>query len=153
MGMADVHEALRLIAANADRGFFAGPRDSALISSAERALGGQLPPTYREFVKKLGAGNLGAFEIYGVINGDFDESSVPNGVWLTLNERRENNLPNDLIVIGSTGDGDYYCVKQSYDTDGPVIVYQTGLPAERQSYEEIAEDFGEFLLNGVRDEI
>ena len=153
MSMADVHEALRLIAANPDDGDFAGPPDPALIYSAERALGGPLPPTYREFVKNLGAGNFSAFEIYGVINEDFDESSVPNGVWLTLNERRAGNIPDNLIVIGSTGSGEYYCVEQSSGPDSPVIVCPPGLLRERQSHDEIAKDFGEFLLKGVRDEL
>lgn len=152
MSMADLQEALRLIATNAGRGFFAGPRDPALVASAERVLGG-LSPTYREFVKKLGAGNFGAFEIYGVVDEEFEDSSVPNGVWLTLNERRENGLPSELIVIGSTGDGDYYCIEQRGGEESPVLIYETGVPPERQRGEEVAQDFGEFLLSGVRDEI
>jgi len=153
VSIADLREALRLIAINPRRAFFAGPRDPALVASAERALGGGLSPTYREFVEKLGAGNFGAFEIFGIVDDGFDESSVPNGVWLTLNERRENGLPSQLVVIGSTGDGDYYCIEQRGEEESPVFVYQTGVPPERQSGEEVAQDFGEFLLNGVRGEI
>lgn len=153
MSMADLQEALRLIAGNASRGFFAGPRDPALVAAAERALGGDLSPTYGEFVKKLGAGNFGTFEIYGVVDDEFEDSSVPNGVWLTLNERRENGLSSKLIIVGSTGDGDYYCIEQRGGEESPVIVCQTGVPLERQHGEEVAQDFGEFLLYRVRDEI
>lgn len=149
MSMADLQEALRIVAANPSRGSFAGPRDSALVVSAERALGGRLPPTYREFVTKLGAGNFGAFEIYGVINDEFEDSVVPNGVWLTLSERHENGFPNELMIIGSTGDGNYYCIELGEGDESPVTIYQLGLPADRQLRERVAHDFGEFLLEGI----
>ena len=72
---------------------------------------------------------------------------------MTPNERRENGLPSELVVIGNTGDGNYYCIVQRDGEESPVVVYQTGVPLGRQRGEEVARDFGEFLLNGVRDEI
>jgi hypothetical protein len=153
VSMADLQEALRLIATSPGQGFFAGPRDATLVASAERALGGNLPPTYREFVTKLGAGNFGAFEVYGVIEDKFEDSSVPNGVWLTLNERRESGLPEKLVIVGSTGDGDYYCVELRGGEESPVTVYQPGSPPDRQHGEQVAQDFGDFFLGGVRAEL
>lgn len=153
MSMADLQEAMRIVAANPGRGFFAGPRDAELVAAAERALGGRFPPTYREFVIRLGAGNFGGFEIYGVINDEFEVSSVPNGVWLTLNERRESDLPDEFAIVGSTGDGDYYCVDVRNGEESPVSVYQPGLPPDQQRGELAAQDFGKFLLEGVRAEL
>lgn len=145
--MADFQQVLRLIAANPEEGFFVGPRDLALIALAEKALGGRFPPTYREFVAMLGAGDFGGFEVYGVIDGEFENSSVPNGVWLTLDERRLSGLPHSLVIVASTGDGSYYCVEMSDERDTPVVVYQPAYPADQQRLDEVAEDFGAFLLS------
>lgn len=154
MSMADLKLAAGIINANRGRGLFAGPRDSALIAMAENALGGELPPTYREFVRRLGAGNFGSFEVYGVVDDHFENSAVPDGVWVTLKSRREADLPNDLVVIGTTGDGAYYCLKlHEGQGESPVIIYQPGVPAERQSPEVVAQDFGEFFLSHVRGQL
>ncbi len=58
--MEELNEGIRIVEANRSRGFFAGPRDPALITAAESALGGTFPPTYRAFLRHLGAGNFGA---------------------------------------------------------------------------------------------
>ncbi|HKD26154.1 MAG TPA: SMI1/KNR4 family protein [Xanthobacteraceae bacterium] len=151
--MADLEEALRLIAANPSRAFFHGPRDAALVASAERAFGDNLPPTYREFVTKLGAGNFGGFEVYGVTDEKFEDSTIPNGVWVTLNQRREIGLPAKLVIVGNDGTGDYYCVEMRGGGESPVTVYQPGWPLDQQQWEQVAQDFGAFLLDGVRDEL
>jgi hypothetical protein len=145
--MDDLRSALRLVDAKPEDGFFVGPRDPVLIASAERALGGRFPPTYREFVAALGAGDFGGFEVYGVIDGEFEEASVPNGVWLTLHERKSSGLPPNLVIVASTGDGSYYCVEMSDDGDTPVVVYQPGYPPDQQRLDEVAEDFSAFLLS------
>ncbi len=150
MSMADLTRAFSLVEASPSRSFFAGPRDPELVLAAENVLGGRLPPTYREFVSRLGAGNFGSFEAYGVIDDNFEHSAVPNGVWLTLNERRGSSLPKELVVIGSTGDGSYYCIELRDGEESPVIVYQPGFPAHQQHNEVVAKDFGELFLNQIR---
>ncbi|MFI0848475.1 SMI1/KNR4 family protein [Mesorhizobium sp. IMUNJ 23232] len=150
MSMVDLDEALKIIAENADQAWFAGPRDETLILSAEHVLAGRLPPTYRAFVSSLGAGNFGALEVYGVIDQEFGASTVPNGVWLTLNERRENGLPSEYAIIGSSGDGGWYCVELG-DQESPVFLHWAGAAPEPRQH--IATDFGAFFLNGVREQI
>ncbi len=39
-----------------------------------------------DYLKTFGAGNFGAQEIYGIINADFENSSVPDAIWYTLTE-------------------------------------------------------------------
>lgn len=61
-------------------------------------------------------------------------------------EGREFRWPDQLLVIGETGDGDYYCV----DTDG---VHQGVLQFRHQSVEfliiaESLDEFVEMLLDG-----
>ena len=150
MSMVDLDEALKIIAGHADQALFAGPRDETLILSAEHALAGRLPPTYRAFVGSLGAGNFGALEVYGVIDQDFEDSTIPNGVWLTLSERRKSGLPSEYAIIGSSGDGGWYCIELG-GQESPVFLCSIG--AAPESRQHIATDFGAFFLNGVREQI
>ena len=64
-----------------------GPRPEELVAAAERALGLEFPPGYREFVLDLGAGDVGGEEFFGVVDDGFEDSAIPDGVWLTLRER------------------------------------------------------------------
>ncbi len=148
MASAELQEAIAILDAHPSKAHFAGPRAPELVRLAEQALGCTFPADYRSFVKRYGAGNFGAFEVYGVIGDDFQNSSVPNGIWLTLDERRSAGLPSDLAIIASRGDGDWYCVRLS--NGGPVILYQPGYPANEQRGEVIAGSFGEFFLDELK---
>lgn len=146
--MTAFQEALGIIADNPEHANFVGQRDVQLINEAERVLGFNFPPQYREFVKTLGAGNFGSFEVYGVVDRNFDQSSIPNTVWLTLDMRRRSKLTSDLLPICDLGYGGYYCIERR-GADYPVVVFEFGMAAGRR-YEVEAVDFGEFFLQGVR---
>ncbi|MEQ1951091.1 SMI1/KNR4 family protein [Mesorhizobium yinganensis] len=146
MSMIELDEALKIIAENVDRAFFVGPRDETLILSAEDALAGSLPPTYRAFVGSLGAGNFDAFEVYGVIDRNFEDSTIPNGVWLTLSERQQNGLPSEYAIVSASGDGGWYCIELG-DQESPVFLCPVG--SAPQARQRVATDFGTFFLNGV----
>jgi hypothetical protein len=106
---------------------------------------------YREFVKRYGAGNFGAQEIYGVIGEDFENSSVPDAIWVTLSERKEFNLPQNLLVISDTGMGEWYCLdfnQCNIEGEPLVIVYDY-----EQECEVVSNDFGDFLLSRVKEEL
>src|SRR5262249_46923832 len=90
-------EAAQIIRSNPDKGRFIGPRDASVVEAAEAAIGRPFPSTYRRFVSELGAGNFGPFEVFGVIDADFEDSSVPDGIWYTLTER-EDGMPENLVV-------------------------------------------------------
>ncbi len=106
MSMKALEEALEAIA-ESDRARFLGPRDPSLVETAEQALGVTFPPTYRRFVLELGAGCVGWREFYGVTADDFASASVPNGIWLTLDERRECHLPDPLVIVEASSMGEY----------------------------------------------
>jgi hypothetical protein len=102
----------------------------------------------------FGAGNFGAQEIYGIINDDFEHSSVPDAIWFTLSERKEINLPPNLLVIYDTGSDELFCLNFNDNNDEPTIVsFVPGMDVESQPYEIIAKDFGDFLLDLVMQEI
>ena len=151
MSMNDLHKAFSIIEANEANADFEGPKPKDLIDEAENALGLAFPPTFKEFLLRLGCGDIGGEEFYGVINSNFESSSVPDAIWLTLNERKVSNLPASLIIISPCGDGSFYAI-DTENTDSasenPVILWTPG--GVKQDSPIIAADFGQFILNTIR---
>lgn len=155
MGLPEYQQAAALMSEHSDLQDFVGPRPENLVQTAEQTLGLRFPPSYRHFLLEYGAGSFGSAEVYGVIDGNFSSSSVPNGIWYTLSERRGSDLPSSMVVIYNDGAGDLLCLDCA-DQDGgeaPVVTFQPGAPLEIQRREVIAPDFGSFLLNLVKTEI
>jgi hypothetical protein len=148
MSMADYTNAKSIINTNPSRSRFVGSRPESLVEKAEQALGVRFSQTYRAFLLEFGAGSFGSAEFFGVIDEDWNESSIPDGVWYTLNERAENNLPSNLVVIGDTGTGEFF-VLDLIHPEGPVFVVDPSDPIGTR--EAVAPDFGTFLLERVRE--
>src|SRR5262249_38608518 len=116
-------------------------------------LGVCFPPSYRMFLLRLGAGDAGGNEFYGVIDDDFLDSAIPDGVWLTLRGRKDYGLPNSMVVVYELGNGEMFVIDTSQarvDGEAPVLA---GMPvglAESEDGEVVAEDFGTFFLEYVR---
>ena len=143
--MADYEQAVALIDENEDEADFVGARSPALIQRAELAVGLRFPPTYRRFLIEYGAGNIGGTEIYGVIEDNFESSSVPDAIWLNLTDRREG-----LFVFCALGEGTEFCLDTSRTApDGEMAVVAVDPGGEVR--EEIASDFGSVLLALVRE--
>ncbi len=153
MSMADLERALALVHEHGALADFEGPRPNLLVRAAEKALGLKLPPTYRRFVAELGAGNFGAAEVYGVVDADFERSSVPDGVWFTLRAREDGELPADLVVVGAEDD-EITCLKVVRgEEEAPVICIHAGEDPERAGTRTLAPDFGKYFLDRVEEEI
>ena len=149
--MTELERAFALIAAHPEQASFEGPRPKILVRAAEKALGLALPPTYRRFVGELGAGNLGCAEIYGVIDADFERSSVPDAIWATLRAREHDCLPADLVIVGDE-DGELACLQvRAGAEEGPVLRLYAGEDEERRGSEVVAPDFGTYLLSRVEE--
>lgn len=147
--MKQLEDALTLINKNPEDSFFAGPKSEDLIYKAENALGLLFPPTYRRFLKELGAGNIAGQEFYGVTSDKFDNASVPNGVWFTLHARKNYSFPDDLI-ISSLDDGSYIALdahKEHSDRECEVVLWT----APDEDAEILYDDFGCFLLERITD--
>jgi antitoxin YobK len=143
----NVERALKIIAGRPDLAHFAGPRANDMIDAASRALGLEFPPSYRSFLDALGAGSFGSFEIFGVVTEDFENRAVPDGIWVTL-KHREDGLPNNLIVVGDTGDGaDYVLVTRPGQADEAAVAIW--YPKGSSAPEIVAPDFGTHLLREV----
>lgn len=144
---------MRTIQDNVDTSDFMGARPDALVRSAEAALGVKFPPSYRRFVTELGAGSIAGEEFYGVTTSDFEVSSVPNGIWLTLTQRKTSGLPKHLVLVYGVGNGQYFALdtsKHSEDGESPLVVWTPGASKAEDELETAAADFGSFFLKTVR---
>jgi len=145
--MDDYERAVALIEDNDEEADFDGPKPPGLIELAERAVGLRFPPTYRRFLSEFGAGNVGSTEIYGVIDEDFEHSSVPDAIWLALTQPRPG-----LFVIYAVGEGTEFCLDITRTaSDGEMPVVAVDPSGDRQ--EEVASDFGGAFLMLVREEL
>ncbi len=154
MSIQDYETAKRLIDAYQDKADFAGPQPESLVRAAEAKLGVEFPPLYRRFLLEYGVGGMGGFEIYGIIQEDFDHSGIPDAIWYSLQEQRDSNLPRGFVAICNSGDGEIICLDcEDLPTEPPVMVFEPGYPLEEQCWEVVAEDFGEFFLGLVKNEI
>ncbi|MCX7570532.1 SMI1/KNR4 family protein [Tumebacillus sp. DT12] len=146
-------EAKAKILTNKEKGFFIGPRSDELIAFAQEATGLKFSGTYLDFLKSFGAGNFGAQEIYGIIGDDFENSSVPDAIWYTLTERREIKLPNHLLVIYDSGNGELLCLDFNHPHEPTVVQFFPGIDVDQQTFAVVASDFGDFLLDLVNQEL
>lgn len=152
MSEADYDRAFALIEENRDLNHFVGPRSDALVSKAENALHLRFPPLYRRFLLEYGCGGFGPSEIYGVSRDEFVKATVPNGIWLTLQERLKGYLPHHLVLISFLDDGEYAAIdtRFPYEPDQcPVIVCAPGIYELSEPPERLASDFGEFFLSQI----
>jgi len=153
MSMQDLERALQLVRATSESDFV-GPRSESLIGRAEGVLGLNFPPTYRRFLLDLGCGDIGGREFYGLVDGDFENSCVPDGIWVTLNERKFPNTPHEMIVVGSSGHCSSYVLdtaRRTPDGECPVVEWWPGSGVDPADCQVIAEDFGAFFLMLVQE--
>ncbi len=129
-----------------------GPRKESLVAAAEAALGITFPPTYRRFVRELGAGAIAGEEFYGVVGGDFVNSAAPDVVWVTLNARVEYGLAHAHVYIYNLGDGTgAYLDTARIDISGECpVVAKHSVPRVDEPVEHMASDFGAFFYTTIK---
>ncbi|MBN2843094.1 MAG: SMI1/KNR4 family protein [Sedimentisphaerales bacterium] len=148
MSMNDYLSALELIS-ETNEGDFEGSKPDTLIEAAEKTLNLKFPPTYKRFLKEFGCGDIYGEEFYGIINEEFVNSGVPNGIWLTLNERHNIGLSSELVIVHTSGDGTYHAIDTSKVGDSgenPIVL----LSPNGEKIKDISEDFGKFFYETLR---
>ncbi|HDK7166204.1 TPA: SMI1/KNR4 family protein [Clostridium botulinum] len=156
MSIYNYEKAIEIIKQNKSECFFVGQRFKNDIRLAEKAVGLKFSGMYKNFLEEYGAGSVGAEEIYGISSLNFENATVPNRIWYTLTERKESNLPLNLLVIYDTGGDELFCLdfnKLNEEDEPAVVAFIPGIDLKYQRYEIIAEDFGDFLLDRVIDAI
>ena len=146
-------EAKRLMENNEGSMHWFGKQEESLINKAEKILNLKFPQDYRMFLSDYGAGSFGSSEIYGVFQEDFENSGVPDAVWYTLVIRKDVKMPNYLLAIYGVGDGELFVLnydKLNENGEPKVTAYSPGYAEDEQTFEVIANDFGDFLLGRVK---
>ncbi|MFZ6018220.1 MAG: SMI1/KNR4 family protein [Chloroflexota bacterium] len=136
---------------------FVGPKPEKLVNFAQERLSVKFPETYRRFLLEYGAGGIGSFEIYGIIQEDFENHDYRHldVVWLTLKERTVSNLPNYLLPIFDLGDGELFCLdfRKKEGNEVKVVGFTPGYSSPQQSLDVVAEDFGKLFFDLVQSEL
>ncbi|EHC6194407.1 SMI1/KNR4 family protein [Listeria monocytogenes serotype 1/2a] len=134
---------------------FGGASDT-IIEKAQVVLNVNFPEDYKAFLADFGALTFGSIEIYGVFKEDFENSGIPDTVWSTMNERKLVDMPKHLTILYNTGMGELYCLNfadlNSYN-EPKITSYYPGFPEKSQHNEVLYDNFGEFLLDMIQEEI
>ncbi|MGL4825501.1 MAG: SMI1/KNR4 family protein [Alphaproteobacteria bacterium] len=136
--------------------FFGAPVTQEFIGIAEEILELKFSNSYREFIKKFGYGGVCSFDIDGVTEYKYENSSYGGVVWNVLNLRENFSFPHHLIAIYNVGEGTTYCLDTSQMNESgecPVVAWPLGGYEETPVLEIVAEDFGKFFLDRVEEQI
>ena len=133
---------------------FVGLKPVTLVYLAQDCLAVKFPETYRRFLLDYGAGGIGSFEIFGVIQenfGDHDYFHI-DVVWLTLKDRREWNLPIFLVPVFNLGDGELFCLdlRNKEGDEAKVVGFTPDFNKAEQNLDVVAEDFGKLFLDQIQ---
>ncbi len=152
LSLQSYQEAVSIISENLELSDFQGPKNMELVIEAENKLGLSFPVTYRQFLLNFGAGGFGSEMILGIIDTEFDYFERPDAIGYTLLLRGKKKIPNNYVVIHEVGDGELFCLDTSQISNGEcaVVAFEPGLPVEIQPYEVVAPDFGDLLLEIVK---
>lgn len=133
---------------------WAGPQSEARVATLERSVGAALPPSYRAFLRRYGAGGIRALT---GISGIYDEPlSMELGTAHgdTARARTDHAMPNHLIVIER---GDEHFPPMCLDTarpgpDGEYPVVGFWLLSRTISTDSYA-NFAEYLERSLADNL
>jgi hypothetical protein len=107
------------------------------------------PPSYRRFLTELGKCDIEGREFYGVWRRRDDPRQLMGTVADTLDERRDAEMPVELIAVQHDGMGGYYVLNTArLDDEGeaPVFVYLPPWVTSGEPLEYIAPNFGTLAL-------
>lgn len=156
MSIKTYQKAKKIILKNKDLADFEGQKSGELIAKAEAAVGLKFTGSYLDYLQTFGAGNFGSEEVYGIIDEDFEDSSVPDAIWYTLNLRKSINLPANFLAMYYTGSDEVFCLdfnSTKATGESKVVALDSTYALEDQTLETIANDFGDFLLELVEEEL
>ena len=132
-----------------------GKRSKEVVARAEELFGHKFSRQNYDFYIKLGYLSFWGNEFYGIGKDDFSGTYTGCAIEATLQDRKEYNLPREWLIIYDFGDGymgylDYSQVNK--DGEPPVImaIYDG---KEYIVIEKVAEDFGDFLLKLVEEQM
>lgn len=125
------------------------------IIKSEEMLGIKFSKQCREFYEQYGYLSFFGNEIFGIAPDDDSGELEGNSVAYALNDREENGLPVDWIPVYNFDDGymAYLDYSSLNDEGEPRVIVAGYNGSEYQVEETIAEDFGEFILQLVKQQL
>jgi len=145
----ELFDRVRARLAAAEKPFqLAKPASEADIAAAEEALGVEFPPSYRQFLRKIGG--LAIPPHLGVVHHFVGLSPLPpdgnSVVDTTLAARTERKLPPHLLVVGMGAEfQEWFCLdvnRETEDGEYPVLLFDARDNALDQQF---YPDFGQML--------
>ena len=132
-----------------------GGRSEEEIYKSEELLGIKFSRQCRDFYEKYGYLSFFGNEIFGIDPNDDSGELEGNSVAYALNDREEYGLPEAWIPVYNFDDGYMaYLDYSSLNDEGEPCVIVAGFNGEEYEAEEtIAEDFGEFVLHLVMEQL
>lgn len=132
----------------------AGGKSREEIQKAEKLLGVKFSRQCREFYEKYGYLSFFGNEIFGIDPNDDSGELEGNSVAYALNDRKECGLPAHWIPIYNFNDGVMaYLDYSSLNEDGePRVIVAEYDGVEYHVEETIAEDFGDFVLQLIKEQ-
>lgn len=133
----------------------AGGKSQEEIEKSEELLGIKFSKQCREFYEQYGYLSFFGNEIFGIDPDDDSGELEGNSVAYALNDREEYGLPDEWIPIYNFDDGfmAYLDYSSLNDEGEPCVIAAEYNGSEYQAEETIAEDFGEFVLQLVKQEL
>ena len=133
----------------------AGEQTEDLIEKVEKAYGFKISHQHYKYFKEYGYIVFIATEIYGIYKDVFDGIYAGNAVIATLQDRKECNLPKEWIPLYDYDDGykaylDYMYLNSENE---PRVILGIFTGKEYEITEVISEDFGDFLLELVEQQL
>lgn len=130
-------------------------KSDAIISKASELLGIKFSKQNYVYFSKLGYLEFFGVEVFGIMKDDFSGAPETNCVETALADRQEHNLPNEWLPIYFFDDGYYgYLDYSQLNKDGePQVIMAIYNGKEYIVAEKVAEDFGDFLLNLVKESL
>lgn len=125
------------------------------IVKAEKMLDIHFSPQCRNFYERYGCLSFYGNEIFGIDPDDTSGILEGNSVAYAVNDRREYNLPLKWIPIYNFEDGnmaylDYSSLNSENEPQVIMAFYNGG---EYEIVETLAEDFGDFILQLVQEQV
>ncbi|WP_088840939.1 SMI1/KNR4 family protein [Listeria sp. ILCC797] len=132
-----------------------GGKSQEEILRSEEMLGIKFSKQCLEFYEKFGYLSFFGTEIFGIDPEDDSGILEGNSVAYTLNDREEYNLPFNWIPVYNYEDGNMaYLDFSNKNAEGePRIIMCMYTGKEYEIMEVIAEDFGDFLLSLVEQQL
>lgn len=109
----DMNKLIELVQAYPSIFTVSGKKSALLVEKAEKKLGNRLPTSYKQFLMEFGKLAFGARTYLGVIDDDFENSGLPDGIWFNLFLRKEYNFPQHLIVVYNNNGLEFICLDTS----------------------------------------